>query len=202
MHDNLILPRTLGEEDRTHEIDFDGCDDFSACLETLQQHDVNRIGIGKYRQGWHHPFNSDLVVKIAVSRDTGTVIEQCYLRNFWEFLVWCEVRDGHADLRQHLAACIDCHPQGHWLTQLKGRRPRESEYPVPIKQRVSWVGDRKQENFIRRGSRWLMVDYGTENAMEHLALPTDFDQCQRLVLERLKQRGADFKDPWYGARPK
>lgn len=184
------------EEDKTGEIDFDSDDDFETVIEKVRQNEDNRLGYGKYREGWHHPFDKRLVIKVAHPRDDNT-IEECAVRNMWEFLVWNRANEKSLPEVEHLMPCYEIDPEGLWLTQRKGTRvPQDKE--VPIKGDVSWIGDRKKENFAMLDGEYKSIDYGSKNAIEHLGIPEDYDKCKKLVAEILAKTGADVNSPDYG----
>lgn len=186
----------IEEADKTDEIDFAESDSFDQVLEKLQRRDINRIGIGKYREGWHHPFDKRLVIKIATPRDNNT-IEECAARNLWEFMVWNKAYGEKMEERKVLMPSYECHPDGLWLTQFKGTRvPRDRE--VPIKGKTTWIGDRKKENFAMLNGDYKSIDYGSKKALEHLGLPEDYDQAREVVAKILAEQGKDTDDPNYG----
>lgn len=188
------------EADKTDELDFSPDMTMEEVIDTVRTDDVNRIGIGKYREGWHHPFDKRLVIKVATARDDNT-IEECAVRNLWEFMVWHKTRADNMPEAEHLMPCYECHPDGLWLTQRKGTRV-DRERPIPIKSKTDWIGDRKIENFAMLDGEYRSIDYGSKKALEHLGLPEDYEQCRRIVRSILEQLGHDYQDPEYGkSRP-
>ena len=72
----------IDEVDDTGKINFSNSDSFEEVIKKVRNDEENRIGYGKYREGWHHPFDKRLVIKWAKPRDNNT-LEDCALRNFW-----------------------------------------------------------------------------------------------------------------------
>jgi hypothetical protein len=184
------------EVDRTDELDFDPNDTFEEVIEKVRSNEDNRIGYGKYREGWHHPFNKQLVIKVAEPRDDNT-IEECAQRNLWEFMVWHAANSSGAEEVKYLMPCEDIDPDGMWLTQRKGTRVPEGK-EVPIKGAVDWIGDRKKENFAMLDDEYKSIDYGSKKALEHFNLPEDYNQARQVVADILAQTGAPVNDPNYG----
>lgn len=198
-HYQWIDPSTdLGveEADQTDQLNFGPNDTFEEVIELVRSNQENRIGYGKYREGWHHPFNKQLVIKVASPRDDNT-IEECAQRNFWEFLVWhAAKRKGGAEL-DLLMPCEEIDPEGLWLTQRKGTRvPADKE--IPVKGAAEWIGDRKKENFAMLGDQYKNIDYGSKKALEHFGLPEEYDQAKAAVAELLQELGLPVNDPDYG----
>ena len=191
----------VDESDQTDEIDFEPSDTFDDVIEKVRSNETNRIGFGKYREGWHHPFNKQLVIKVASPRDDNT-IEQCAQRNLWEFMVWHAALERKGPELDVLMPCEDCDPDGMWLTQHKGSRvPRDKE--VPIKGAVDWIGDRKKENFAMLDDEYKSIDYGSKKALEHFDLPEDYDAARKVVAKILKRLKKPVNDPNYGkSKPK
>jgi hypothetical protein len=191
----------LPEDNETDKIDFDPNASFEQDLELLQQHDANRLGIGKYRQGWHHPFDDSLVVKIAIPRkDDGDASTQddADVRNLWEYLVYSKcLAEGLPELKLLMPA-VDVHPEGKWLTQKKGERVPTTFNIEPMRSKTAWIGDRSVGNYAMDGDKVLSIDYATTKAMEHLDLPMEYEPVRRMVLELLKAQGKNWKDPNYG----
>jgi|TARA_R110002153_G_scaffold117323_1_gene261337 hypothetical protein len=190
----------LDEVDRTGEIDFSNSDSFEEVIKKVRNNQDNRLGFGKYREGWHHPFDKRLVIKYAHPRDNNT-LEDCALRNFWEFLVWNAAKDKGGEELDLLMPCHEIHPDGHWLTQRKGTRvPNDKE--IPVKGKAAWIGDRKKENFAMLDGDYKDIDYGSKKALEHFNLPEDHNTCKKLVMQILKKTSAPINDPNYGKSQK
>jgi hypothetical protein len=184
------------EVDRTDELDFDPSDTFEQVIEKVRSNQDNRIGYGKYREGWHHPFNKQLVIKVASPRDDNT-LEECAQRNLWEFMVWHAAKQKGGDEVELLMPCEDIDPDGMWLTQRKGSRvPADKE--IPVKGAAAWIGDRKKENFAMLAGEYKSIDYGSKKALEHFNLPEDYDQARQAVAEILARTQAPVNDPDYG----
>jgi len=190
------LEQDMQEADETDQIDWDPAWSFEQVLEQLQKHENNRIGIGKYREGWHHPFDSRLVVKIATPRDKNTM-QECAARNLWEFMVWTRVSSQRMPERQVLMPCYQCDPRGLWLTQFKGQRPPRDQ-AVPIKTKTTWIGDRKPANFAIINNQYKSIDYGSKKAIQHLGLPEPYHQARKTVADMLDQLGHDVANANYG----
>lgn len=190
------LDSDIGESDQTDQLDFSEDDTFEQVIEKVRSNQENRIGYGKYREGWHHPFNKQLVIKVASPRDDNT-IEECAQRNFWEFLVWHAAKRKGGDELDLLMPCEDIDPEGLWLTQRKGTRvPADKE--IPVKGAAEWIGDRKKDNFAMLGDQYKSIDYGSKKALEHFGLPEDYDQAKQAVSALLQQLGKPVNDPNYG----
>ena len=186
----------LAERDKTDELDFSPDDSFDDVIKKVMSNEENRIGIGKYRQGWHHPFDKRLVIKIATPRDENSK-KECALRNFWEYLVWHKCKSENLPELEHLMPVKDIHPDGLWMTQRKGTRvPKDKK--VNIKGDMTWVGDRTKVNFAMLGDEIKSIDYGTKKAIEHLGLPLEYDAAHAAVNKILKAKGVDVNDPNYG----
>lgn len=186
----------IEEADHTDELDFSPNDTFDEVIEKVMSNEDNRIGIGKYRQGWHHPFDKRLVIKVATPRDNNT-IEECAERNMWEFMVWHKCKSENLPELKFLMPCYDIHPDGLWLTQRKGTRIKKDQ-SIPIKGDMEWVGDRSKTNYANLGDEVKSIDYGTTKAMEHLGLPMEYDKCHAIVNQILKDLGKPVNDPDYG----
>lgn len=185
------------ESDQTDQIDFDPDDSMEQVIDKVTANETNRIGIGKYRQGWHHPFDKRLIIKQAVCRDDTNVAKECTVRNLWEFMVWWKCKSENLPELEHLMPCYECHPLGHWLTQFKGRRINNNEHKR-IKGSMQWVGDRSKGNYAMLGDEVKSIDYATTKAMEHLDLPQDYDSCVAAVKQILDQLDHDYTNPSYG----
>jgi hypothetical protein len=48
------------------------------------------------------------------------------------------------------------------------------------------------------GDQVKSIDYATTKAMQHLDLPQEYHQCQRIVKNILEELGHDHRDPDYG----
>lgn len=187
----------LDESDHTDEIDFSDSDTFEEVIDKVRKNELNRIGIGKYREGWHHPFDKRLVIKYATPRDDTNDLRDCQVRNFWEFMVWHKCLEEQLPELEYLMPCKDCAPDGSWMTQQKGRRvPKDKS--VSIKGEMQWVGDRSKTNYAMLGDEIKSIDYATTKAMEHLGLPQDYDRCQKIVIGILEKKGDDYRSPDYG----
>jgi hypothetical protein len=187
------------EADHTDEIDFSPTDSFDEVMDKVKKDERNRIGIGKYRQTWHHPFDKRLVVKFATPRETTQTLEDCQLRNMWEFLVWHHTK-GRPE-HEELMPCKDIHPEGLWLTMRKGQRVQRDEINS-IRKKTTWIMDRKKENFAQINDKIYMVDYGKDHAMEHLGMSLDFDFAVKAVAKILTKHGVNHRSPNYGkSRP-
>lgn len=184
------------ESDKTDELDFSPNDTFDEVIEKVMSNEDNRLGTGKYRQGWHHPFDKRLVIKVATPRDNNTT-EECAVRNMWEFMVWHKCKNDKLPELELLMPCKAIHPDGLWLTQRKGRRIKADE-KVTIKDQVEWIGDRSKGNFARLGDEIKSIDYATTKAMEHLGLPMEYDAAHAAVARLIKQLGLPVTSPNYG----
>lgn len=183
------------EADHTDEIDFSPDDSFEQVIEKVMKDERNRIGIGKYRQTWHHPFDKRLVIKVAKPRETATSLEECQLRNMWEFLTWHHTKGM---LKNDLLMPVkDIHPEGLWLTMLKGKRVKRNEINS-IRNKTTWIMDRKKENFAQVNDKIYMVDYGKDHAMEYLGFPLTFEFSVKAVRRILKKNDVSYNHPDYG----
>lgn len=188
----------MDEADHTDEIDFSDSDTFADVIDKIQGNELNRLGFGDYRETWHHPFDKRLVIKVAKCREGKKASEQdCALRNVWEYLVWYKAYSQNLPEKEHLMPCVDCDANGKWLTMFKGTRvPDDSA--VSIKDEMSWVGDRKKDNFRQRDGKTLAVDYGTTKAVQHMKLPEDSQSAVRLLQQVLSKLNKPTQDPNYG----
>jgi hypothetical protein len=189
----------IDEVDDTGKINFSNSDSFEEVIKKVRNDEENRIGYGKYREGWHHPFDKRLVIKWAKPRDNNT-LEDCALRNFWEFIVWHAAKDKGGEELEILMPCHEIHPDGHWLTMRKGTRV-EQDKEVP-KQKTAWIGDRKKDNFAMLDGDYKDIDYGSEKALKHFNLPNDYDSCKKIVMQILKKTNAPINNPNYGKSQK
>jgi hypothetical protein len=191
----------LPEDNETAEIDFDPNASFEEALELLQDYDENRLGIGKYRQGWYHPFDKTLVVKIAIPRredgDASTQ-DDADVRNLWEYLVYYTCLERKLPELKLLMPAVDVHPEGKWLTQKLGERVPTTFNLEPMRAKTTWIGDRSIGNYAMDGDEILSIDYATILAMEHLELPMEYEQVQKMVLDMLLRQGKNWRDPNYG----
>lgn len=185
------------ETDQTDQLDFSPDDTMMDVIEKVRSNDENRIGIGKYREGWHHPFDKRLVIKYATPRDDTNNTEDCAVRNLWEFMVWHKCKSENLPELKYLMPCYECHPEGLWLTQRKGTRV-PADKPVSIKGDMQWVGDRSKTNYAMLDGEVKSIDYATTKAMDHLKLPQDYATCQKIVVDILEKLGHDYKNPNYG----
>jgi hypothetical protein len=187
----------INETDKTDEIDFSPNDTMEEVIDKVRKNEDNRMGTGKYREGWHHPFDKRLVIKYATPRDAANDLEDCAVRNLWEFMVWHKVRSENMPELKFLMPCYECHPDGLWLTQRKGTRV-PADKPVSIKGQMQWVGDRSKHNYAMLDDEVKSIDYATTKAMEHLDLPQEYDRCKKVVRSILDQLGHDYRSPFYG----
>ena len=185
------------ESDKTDEIEFSPDDSMETVIEKVAENQDNRIGIGKYRQAWHHPFDKRLVIKQATPRDDTNTVEECALRNLWEFMVWWKCKSENRKELKYLMPCYECEPNGMWLTQFKGKRVNNDEHHE-IKSKMEWIGDRSEDNYALLGDEVKSIDYATTKAMEHLDLPQDMKTCKKIVANILEQQGHNYNNPQYG----
>lgn len=187
----------LGEADHTDEIDFSSAKTFRDAIDLVRKNELNRIGIGKYREAWHHPFDKRLVIKVATPRDETNSQEECQLRNMWEFIIWHECLEKKLPELEFLMPCKAIAPDGSWLTQQKGTRVPQDK-SVAIKDQMDWVGDRSKTNYAMLGDQVKSIDYATTKAMEHLELSQDPKVCEQRVLELLKKLKHNYQSDTYG----